>query len=86
MNNVGVGYKYPEYFDAFAQDDKTVTDMINCNITSVTKMTGIVLPGMVQRKKGVIINNASGSGRLPTPLLSVYSASKAYVDFFARFI
>ena len=29
-------------------------------------------------------NNASGSGRLPCPLLTVYSASKAYVDFFSR--
>lgn len=47
-------------------------------------MTAIVLPGMVSRKGGVIINNASASGRVPTPLLTTYSASKAYVDFFSR--
>lgn len=47
-------------------------------------MTAICLPGMVKKRKGIIINNASGSGRMPTPLLTVYSASKAYMDFFSR--
>jgi len=84
VNNVGMSYKHPDFFDVYAQSDKTVNDIINCNITSLTKMTAIILPGMIKKNKGVIINNASGSGRLPTPLLTVYSATKAYVDFFSR--
>jgi 17beta-estradiol 17-dehydrogenase / very-long-chain 3-oxoacyl-CoA reductase len=81
-----MGYKHPEYFADWANsNEKNVTDMINCNIISLTKMSAIVLPGMVKRKGGIIINNASGSGRIPTPLLSVYSASKSYVDFFSRY-
>lgn len=47
-------------------------------------MTAICLPGMLRKKKGIIINNASASGRIPTPLYSVYSATKAYMDFFSR--
>ena len=39
---------------------------------------------MVERKSGAIINISSLSGLMPTPLLSVYSASKAYVDIFTR--
>lgn len=84
VNNVGIGYKHPEYYDVYGESDKTVSDLINCNIMSVTKMTAIVLPNMVKNKRGIIINNASGSGRSPTPLLTVYSATKAYVDFFSR--
>jgi 17beta-estradiol 17-dehydrogenase / very-long-chain 3-oxoacyl-CoA reductase len=43
-------------------------------------MTRLVLPQMVERKKGAIINLASLGGAVCTPLLSVYSATKAYVD------
>lgn len=84
INNVGMGFKCPDYSEAILADEKFTNDMINCNITSVTKMTGIVLPGMAQRKGGVIVNISSASGRIPTPFLSLYSASKAYMDFFSR--
>ena len=79
-----MGYKYPDYLEVITNDDKFTNDMINCNITSVTKMTGIVLPGMAKRRGGVIINVASASGRIPTPFLTVYSATKAYMDFFSQ--
>ncbi|XP_056268235.1 very-long-chain 3-oxoacyl-CoA reductase-A-like [Pseudoliparis swirei] len=36
------------------------------------------------RKKGAILNISSASGMYPVPLLTVYSASKAFVDFFSR--
>ena len=63
-----------------------INNIIHCNIISVTKMTAIVLPGMTARGGGVIVNNASSSGRFPVPLLTLYSATKAYMDFFSRLI
>ena len=83
VNNVGIANS-PDFFDAFAKSDKTIDDMINCNIISVTKMTAIVLPSLIKKNKGVIINIASVSGRTAYPLLTVYAATKAYVDFFSR--
>uniref|UniRef100_A0A672SM62 Very-long-chain 3-oxoacyl-CoA reductase-B-like n=1 Tax=Sinocyclocheilus grahami TaxID=75366 RepID=A0A672SM62_SINGR len=47
-------------------------------------MTRLVLPRMVERSKGVILNVASASGMYPVPLLTLYSSSKAFVDFFSR--
>uniref|UniRef100_A0AAQ6A7T1 Hydroxysteroid (17-beta) dehydrogenase 12b n=1 Tax=Amphiprion ocellaris TaxID=80972 RepID=A0AAQ6A7T1_AMPOC len=38
----------------------------------------------VSRKKGAILNISSASGMYPVPLLTIYSASKAFVDFFSR--
>lgn len=83
VNNVGISYDYPEFFDQL--DDATVSALININIIVATQMTRIVLPGMIERKKGgAIVNLSSFSGAFPVPLLTVYSATKAYIDFFSK--
>ncbi|GAB9477704.1 Estradiol 17-beta-dehydrogenase, partial [Globisporangium polare] len=78
FNNVGVSYDFPEYFGELAIE--RVDALIKLNVTSTTIMTKLVLPGMAQRKRGVIVNLSSGSGRLVVPLLSEYSATKQYVE------
>ncbi|XP_063305525.1 very-long-chain 3-oxoacyl-CoA reductase-like [Pelobates fuscus] len=85
VNNVGMTVCDPfERFLDIPNINKAVTDTINCNILSVLQMTRIVLPQMVQRNKGLIINLSSEAGNRPYPLLNVYSATKAFVDFFSR--
>ncbi|NXU84323.1 DHB12 reductase, partial [Xiphorhynchus elegans] len=84
VNNVGMSYSYPEYFTEIPELDKAIDKMVNINIMSVCKMTRLVLPGMLERSKGIILNIASASGMYPTPLLTLYSATKAFVDFFSR--
>ncbi|CAL4178487.1 unnamed protein product [Meganyctiphanes norvegica] len=78
VNNVGMSYEHPEYFTSV--DDDLCERLINCNIHSVSQMTRIVLPGMAERKRGVIINLASLSAVIPAPFLAVYAATKAYVE------
>jgi 17beta-estradiol 17-dehydrogenase / very-long-chain 3-oxoacyl-CoA reductase len=82
VNNVGMSYSHPSYIGEVP--DQKLMDLINCNIYSLTLMTKVVLPQMVERKRGAIINISSGSAVNPAPLLAAYSASKAYVDFFSR--
>ncbi|XP_034536343.1 very-long-chain 3-oxoacyl-CoA reductase-B isoform X2 [Notolabrus celidotus] len=84
VNNVGVSYSYPEFFLNVPNLDSFIDTMVNVNITSVCQMTRLVLPGMVERKKGVVLNISSASGMYPVPLLTIYSASKAFVDYFSR--
>nr|KAF6342907.1 hydroxysteroid 17-beta dehydrogenase 12 [Pipistrellus kuhlii] len=86
MNNVGVAYEYPEFFLDIPDLDNTIKKIITVNILSVCKMTRLVLPGMVERSKGVILNISSASGMYPVPLLTIYSATKAFVDFFSQCI
>ncbi|KAK2171056.1 hypothetical protein NP493_1109g00073 [Ridgeia piscesae] len=81
VNNVGMAYSHPEYFNLLDDKVRVIVSVLSCPLTLMTRL---VLPGMTERQKGVIINVASASGVNPVPLLTVYSATKAYVDFFSR--
>lgn len=83
VNNVGMSYANPEYYLALPDQEKFINNLITCNIFSVTRMCGLFLPGMVERRKGVVINISSLSAVIPAPLLTVYAASKAFVDKFS---
>ena len=64
--------------------DEQCENIVKCNIESVNAMTSLVLPQMADRKSGAVINISSLSSGSTCPLLTVYSATKAYVDFFTR--
>lgn len=83
VNNVGMSYANPERFLELPDQDKLIGNLVTCNIFSVTRMCSLFLPAMVERRKGVIINISSLSAVIPAPMLTVYSASKAFVDKFS---
>ena len=74
VNNVGMAPE-PEPF-GMVQDEKFLTDLINCNITSMCRMCHIVVPQMAKRRNGVIINIGSITSSGPGPFLTTYASSK----------
>ncbi|XP_067316902.1 very-long-chain 3-oxoacyl-CoA reductase-B-like [Anolis sagrei] len=84
VNNVGTNQLMPLDFLRTPDIDKYINDVVNCNILSTLKMTEAILPQMVARKKGIIINLSSASAWRPTAWAALYSSSKAFVDFFSR--
>ncbi|KAK7098845.1 very-long-chain 3-oxoacyl-CoA reductase-like [Littorina saxatilis] len=85
VNNVGMlNARSPDYHCDAEDFEQFNKDIINVNILSCVMMTGIALPGMLERQRGVIINIGSGAGVRPLPFFSIYSATKAFVDFFTR--
>lgn len=82
VNNVGVSYPFPQYFNELT-DDK-VEEMITLNVNSTTWMTRIVLPNMLARKKGAIVNMASTACMVNSPLLAGYGAAKGYIKHFTE--
>jgi short-subunit dehydrogenase len=59
-------------------------EMIQLNVAALTELTGLLLPGMIERKRGGILNLASTAAFQPGPRMAVYFASKAYVLSFSE--
>jgi short-subunit dehydrogenase len=59
-------------------------EMLQVNITSLTHLTGLLLPGMIERGRGGILNLASTAAFQPGPGMAVYYATKAYVLSFSE--
>ncbi|XP_043258224.1 inactive hydroxysteroid dehydrogenase-like protein 1 [Colletes gigas] len=61
-------------------------DIININIGATTLMTRLVIGQMQKRGKGAIVNISSGSELQPLPLMTVYAATKVYINSFSEAI
>lgn len=80
VNNAGYGAYGP-----FAEADLAATlGMIQLNIAALTELTRRLLPGMIERRRGRVLNVASTAAFQPGPLMAVYYASKAYVLHFSE--
>ncbi len=75
VNNAGIGL-YGRHSDTIAERELS---MINLNITALTYLTKHFLQGMLERRKGYILNVASTAAFKPGPMMAVYYATKSYV-------
>ncbi|KAJ3128059.1 hypothetical protein HK098_005271 [Nowakowskiella sp. JEL0407] len=82
VNNVGTAHEIPT---PFAEESmEVVENIINVNVRTQLRITSTILPQMIGRKKGLILNVGSATGVYPTGLLSVYSGSKAFLQFWSQ--
>ena len=80
INNAGLGDTGP-----FATSDlKRNEQMMLVNMVALTSLTRHLVPQMIARKRGGILNVSSSAGFLPIPGFAVYAASKAYVTSFSE--
>ncbi|KAL8138168.1 hypothetical protein V2J09_004169 [Rumex salicifolius] len=86
INNAGIAYPYARFFHEV--DLRLMESVVGVNVSGATWVTRAVLPCMLQKGKGAIVNIGSGSSLcLPSyPLYTVYSATKAYLAMFSRSI
>jgi len=85
INNVGMMHS----LDMFTEIDDLSTachDMVNVNILAQLRMTQILLPVMKKNKKGLILNISSISSFRPVPYMSIYGATKSFLNYFSQAI
>ena len=75
VNNAGLALLSP-----IATSDPTqLHELLQVNIVALTDLTRRLLPGMLERGHGYVLNVASTAAFLPGPFMAAYYASKAYV-------
>lgn len=80
INNAGLGDR-----GTFATSDpQRVQEMMAVNVVALTALTRALLPAMIEKKRGAILNVSSSAGFLPIKKLAVYAATKSYVTSFSE--
>jgi short-subunit dehydrogenase len=80
MNNAGLG----DVGTLRTAPWERIQPMLSVNIVALTQLTQALLPGMVERGRGAILNVSSTASFLPIPSFAVYAATKAYVTSFSE--
>jgi len=81
VNNAGLGLGLAPAWQADIDDWET---MVDTNVKGLMYTTRAVLPGMVARNRGHVIDMGSIAGNWPYPGGNVYGATKAFVQQFSR--
>ncbi len=80
VNNAGLGDSGP-----FATSDPSRNEqMLLVNVVALTSLTCHLLPRIIAKRRGGILNVSSSAGFLPIPGDAVYAATKAYVTSFSE--
>jgi NAD(P)-dependent dehydrogenase (short-subunit alcohol dehydrogenase family) len=80
VNNAGIDLMLP----VPGGDDQTVREVFDVNFFATVTGTLTVVPGMIERRWGAVVNVSSDTARAPEPRQGAYAASKAAVSAFSE--
>lgn len=81
VNNAGYTHRNLSMLEV---DEESFDRVFAVNVKSVYHMTQAVVPGMIERRRGVILNIGSTAGLRPRPGLTWYNASKGAVNLLSK--
>jgi uncharacterized protein len=79
INNAGFGGRGEFWQLPFDRQ----AEMLRLNVLAVVELTHLLIPAMVARRRGAIINVSSTASFQPVPYTAAYAASKAFVTSFS---
>ena len=86
VNNVGIIYpnSKPERLTRLTTVDQLINDLINVNMLSHVKCTSLSLPSMANNCGTLMVFVSSLGSLFASPLFTLYSSSKVFIDYFSR--
>jgi NAD(P)-dependent dehydrogenase (short-subunit alcohol dehydrogenase family) len=82
INNAGAARAYPGGIQSIP--DEAWLDALHANYLSAVRLTNALLPGMVQQKRGAVVNISTEAALIPTPALAHYGAAKAALNAYSK--
>lgn len=80
VNNAGLG----DYGEFTTAEWPKLEEMLKVNVEALTHLARLLVPGMIERGGGAVVNVSSLASLLPIPDFAVYAATKAYVTSFSE--
>lgn len=80
VNNAGLGSQA----SLARMEEAAIDAMLEVNVAALVRLTRRVLPGMLERGSGFVLNVASTAAFQPVPYFAVYAATKAFVVSFSE--
>lgn len=80
VNNAGFG----DYGMLHERDWPKIERMLELNVVSATFLLSRLVPRMVARGSGAVLNVGSIAGLIPSPAMAAYSATKAYINYLSE--
>ncbi|KAG8691554.1 hypothetical protein FRC09_011591, partial [Ceratobasidium sp. 395] len=82
VNNVGASHDLPADFHEIPLIEHE--NIVEINVNATIKVTRLIVPGMITRRRGLVLNVGSFAGLVPSPMLATYSGTKAFLATWSR--
>lgn len=82
INSAGVCPEEMKHFHRY--DMRYLANMVNVNVIALVYITRMILPGMLERRRGLVMNISSVLSAGPSPYVCLYGPTKTLVSIFSR--
>lgn len=70
---------FSTYGEFWRDDPPTQSELLRVNVVALTELSRLIVPGMIERRRGRVLNLGSVGSFAPAPMTATYAATKAYV-------
>lgn len=82
INNVGLFY--PKFYGFHNEEEQNLKATVDVNILSTVMLSRAIIPSMIERRRGLVVNVSSILGSVTFPFFGIYASTKTFVNSFSK--